>query len=193
MTVQDKLYTADELWELQKLPEYDDKFIELVGGMVIELTPSSAIPSIIGAHMCRIIGDYVKENKIQGFVAGADGGFVLSPRNVASPDVAFITKERAPTLPDRFFASAPDLAVEVVSPTDSVKAVHRKAIRYVRYGTRLVWVIYPEDKTIDVYAPSETSDAAVQALDSSGVLDGGDVLPGFSLTVAAVFEPLEQS
>jgi Uma2 family endonuclease len=190
LTVQDRAYTADDLWDLSNLPENADKQLELIEGSLIEMTPSSAIPSIVAAAILSFISAFVREHDL-GFVAGADGGFRLSAKTVLSPDVAFVAKGRLTELPDRFFLLAPDLAVEVVSPTDSIKAVQRKAARYLAYGTRLVWIVYTKEKIVDVCRPSQEGDMSVQEVGIEGTLDGGDVLPGFTLPVSDIFKAVQ--
>jgi Uma2 family endonuclease len=190
VTVQDRVYTADDLWDLSNLPENADKQLELVEGSLIEMTPSSAIPAIIAATLARLLGNFVETHNL-GYIAGADAGFRLSDRTVLSPDVAFVAKERLKELPDRFFPLAPDLAVEVVSPTDSIKATQRKAARYIAHGTRLVWIVYTNEKAVDVCRPSQEGDMSVQEVGIDGVLDGGEVLPGFTLPVSEIFKTVQ--
>ena len=107
------------------------------------------------------------------------------------PDVGFIAKGRVKKLPERYFKGAPDLAVEVVSPTDDVKDTQRKAAKYIAYGTRLVWIFYPKHKTVDVCRPSKDGDMSIQEIGIDGVLDGANVLPGFTLTLRDVFKVLD--
>lgn len=188
-STEERLYTAENLWELSAAPENADKHLELIEGVIYEMAASSAIPAIVAARLVQRIGTYVDEHDL-GYVVTAEGGFELSPKNVLAPDMAFVARSRVAQLPRRFFQLAPDLAVEVVSPTDSVKATQRKAAKYLAFGTRLVWIVYPDDKTIDVCRPSEQGDMSVQELGVDAVVDGGDVLPGFSLKVGELFAGL---
>jgi Uma2 family endonuclease len=122
-----------------------------------------------------------------GICATADGGMRLAadPDTVRAPDVSFVRAERLPAggLKAGYFAGAPDLAVEVLSPTDRFSDVQRKVRDYLAAGTRLVWVIDPEARTAIVYRP----DGRVTFLDEDGVLDGEDVVPDFSLALADVW------
>src|SRR5262249_18343029 len=141
------------------------------------------------------IRQYVREDDL-GYVSGADGAYELSPGNILAPDVAFVAKARLPKMPDRFFQIAPDLAVEVISPTDSIKKTRRKAAKYLAAGTKLVLILYPEDQTIDVCRPApEGSPNAmlIQELMIDDTLDGGEVLPGFRLPVRDIFKQLPES
>src|SRR5579859_3253428 len=142
---QKRQYTSDDLWEWSQLPEYEDRRLELIDGEIIVMSPSSAVPSIVGGVLLRYIGDFVEEHDL-GYVSNSEGGFELSTGNTLAPDVGFISKARLPKMPDRFFQLAPDLAVEVVSPTDSIKKTLRKAAKYLAAGTKLVWIFYPDDR-----------------------------------------------
>lgn len=186
MAVQDKQrLTVRDLWEIAQLPENVDKRLELRDGVINELSPSF-IPSIIAATFIRIIGTFVVEHDL-GYVTGADGGYILSEDNVFIPDVAFISKMRLTELPEREVIGPPDLAIEVKSPTDTFKSLQTKAVEYLAYGTRMVWVVYPERKTVEVYTPTGEGNLSVVTLDIDSTLDGGDVLPGFKLAVRDVF------
>jgi Uma2 family endonuclease len=103
------------------------------------------------------------------------------PDTVRAPDVWFVRTERLEggRLPNAFFPGAPDLAVEVISPTDRRGAVMKKVGEYLEAGTRLVWVIYPENRSAVVYRP----EGLPEIIGEDGVLDGEDVVPGFSLTL----------
>src|SRR5579862_17432 len=123
MTTQERVYTVDAFWEFTRQSENLERRFELVEGTIVEMAPSSAVPTIIAAEIGRLLGNYVAEHG-GGYVTSADGGFILGPKDVPAPDVAYISKQRQPKLPDRFFTAAPDLAVEVVSPTDSRSEEH---------------------------------------------------------------------
>jgi len=188
-------YTSDDLWECAQLPEYADCELELIDGEIIIMSPSSAKPSIIGAIILRYIGAFVAEHDL-GYVSGADGAYELSPGNTLAPDVGFVSRARLPTMPERFFPLAPDLAVEVVSPTDSVKKTLRKVSKYLAAGTKLAWVFYPDDRTVDVCrpAPEGTQSAMLrEELTIDDILDGGETLPGFRLAVHDVFRLLPEA
>ena len=117
-----------------------------------------------------------------------DGGFLLAsnPDTVRGPDVAFVTRDRWSAVTDRgrFFRGAPDLAVEVLSPSNRAGEIHAKVADYLAAGARLVWVVDPKRRSITVH---ETL-LAPRRLGPRDVLDGGEVLPGFAIPVEAVFE-----
>lgn len=174
-----RVLTAEDLYELP----VDDLRTELVGGNLVCEPPAGFDHGVrageIGYHLRRFIEDHPL-----GVVCGAETGFVLSrdPDTVRAPDAAFVSRERAErsTEPERFFEGAPDLAAEVVSPGDSRREVEEKVHDYLAAGTRLVWVIDPRRRTVTVYRPG----AAPRILSPSDLVEGHDVLPGFSLRVS---------
>src|SRR5215475_10822900 len=180
MVTQKKPVTAEEFEQFVDLPENDDRYFELIGGEIVELPSnpySSKIAMVIGAAL--II--YLKSNDI-GYVTGEGGGFKVGNERYA-PDVAFISKKRQPKLPAHGYNPiAPDFAVEVVSPSDSNKKLLAKVANYLAAGT-LVWIVYPEDREVEVYAPGKP----VKKVSYDGTLTGGRVLPGFKLAVKDIF------
>lgn len=188
--VEKRLFTADDLWELQSLPENQDKNFELIDGEVYEVTPNSLTSGLIALELAFYLKLYVREHDL-GYVAGTDAGFTLSPGNTLEPDVAFIAKSRLSKMPERYFEGAPDLAVEVVSPTDSAKATLRKAKRYLMAGTDLVWILYPADKTADACTLTPEGDMVIHEIAVDGQLDGGKVIPGFKVALKDVFKVIE--
>jgi Uma2 family endonuclease len=106
---------------------------------------------------------------------------------VRLPDVAFVARARQPVLEGVEFPFAPDLAVEVVSPGDSAAEVLDKVALYLQAGTRLVWTVYPDEETVYVWQAAEGGGFHVRKFDRESTLDGGDVLPGFTLAVRDLF------
>lgn len=186
MVIHEKTYTSDDLWELSKRDEAGDKFYELIDGEIVEMSPSSGKPGVIALRIGRFLQQFVDDANL-GFVGGADTGFQLTPKDVLSPDVGFISKARHPNYPERYFLGAPDLAVEVVSPTDSLKKVQRKARKYLEHGTKLVWIVYPDEETVDVCRLTEGGSLLIDEVSKYGTVEGGDALPGFTLALSEVF------
>ncbi len=186
MVARERLHTAADLLALSRR---DDVRRELVRGEIREMTPTGDVHAILAAHIARLIGNHVWEKGPEGYVSGADGGFILAtdPDTVRAPDVAYVSRARLPgPLTGGYFPVAPDLAVEVMSPGDTATEIHEKTLEYLRAGTRLVWVVYPKTRTVVTHTPE-----GARTLDESGTLEGGEVLPGFSLPVRQVFAPLE--
>lgn len=126
---------------------------------------------------------YVAQNQL-GHVTGADGGYqVISERYI--PDAAFVSRTKQPQ-PSResYNSNPPDLAIEVLSPSDDDDRIRIKIANYLAAGT-VVWVLDPDAKVAEVYRPGQS----VAVMDENGVLDGGDLLPGFQIRVGNVFPP----
>lgn len=183
MLVEHKTYTQTEFEAIVGLPENAGKILELVNGAIVEKMASNPYCSAIASKINFNFMTYLNQHDI-GYVTGEAGGYIISPKDTFAPDVAFISKARQSSLPYHGFNPIPpDLAVEVVSPTDSYVDIARKVRTYLRYGTRLVWVVEPETQTVTVHS----SDGSQTTLDIDGTLDGGDVLPGFTLPIRSIF------
>jgi Uma2 family endonuclease len=182
--IQAKLYTVEDMDEL---PD-DGMLYEIHDGELVSMPPSQRNSSELAAEFVMLLKVFTK-GKGLGYVSGADGGYMLSrdPDVLYAPDCGFITKERAGTRDQGYFQAAPDLAVEVISPYDRASAIRQKIDRYFQHGTRAVWVVYPDSRTIDVH----TSDGA-RRLTVHDTLDGGEILPGFSVKLADVFSLLDE-
>lgn len=125
-----------------------------------------------------------------GVILDSSTTFKLKNGNKRSPDIAFFSKARLQgmtELPSGFLAGTPDLAVEVLSPGNTVEEIHNKLVEYFENDTRLAWVIYPNEKYILVCRSAQEPD---RLLKSSDFLDGEEVIPGFFLSVADLFQPL---
>lgn len=156
---------------------------ELHSGERIEMSPSKARQGTIALRIGGLLISYAEEHGL-GTAGGADTGFIISKEDFYAPDAAFYSKERVPdgVSDDDYFRVAPDLAVEVVSASDEYSA-HHKARRYLDLGVRIVWVVYPKRRAVDVYTPTEGGFTVLEVKDD-GTLTGGDILPGFELPVA---------
>jgi Uma2 family endonuclease len=183
MTTTTHSMTVEELWDLPP----DNMRHELVRGELRTMPPSGSEHVGIIVEISTPLHQFVKSHKL-GRVLGAEGGFILSrhPDSVRAPDVAFISNARLPggKLPKKFFTGAPDLAVEVVSPSDIVEELEEKVQDWLAGGTRLVWVINPKTKTVTVYESPSTA----RILRGNEAIDGGDLLPGFSLPLRDIFQ-----
>ncbi len=134
----------------------------------------------------RYLGEFADDNDL-GHVTGAEGGFVISANTVLMPDAAFISKDRHPQLTGVAFPLAPDLAVEVISPSENSNDVLEKVKKYIDAGTRIVWTVFPLDQVAYVWQPSEDDSLNMRIVRLDGTLDGGDVLPGFALPLRKIF------
>jgi Uma2 family endonuclease len=184
MSVEQKLMTAEELWEL---PEVPGKGFELVDGEVAEVSPAGAEHTRIMFMLAQRLENFVSRNGF-GVVMPEGLGFVLrrDPDLVREPDVSFIAAASVPDegLPKGFWEGPPTLAVEIVSPHDRATEIHDRVQDYLEAGTRLVWVLWPSKRSVSIYRP----DAGMHELRHNLQLDGGDVLPGFTVQVSDLFE-----
>ena len=169
--------------DLAKLAD-DDMFHELDEGELITRPPGSLEHGDVGAQVMALLGNFVKPHSL-GRAYGANTGFRLHADTVRAPDAAFVRKERlGPRNRQAFFDGAPDLAVEVFSPSDSVPQLMRKVRQYLTAGGHTVWVVYPEARQVHVFEAAG-KDPILGADDS---LEAPELLPGFSVLISELFE-----
>lgn len=169
---------------------------ELIKGVYVAMSPDSGGHGAVGATAGYWIMDHVRRHPT-GRVYAAETGFILfrNPDTVRAPDAAFLRFPRADHPLDQhgFIEGPPDLAVEVVSPNDTVREVAAKVEDYLRAGTPLVWVIRPAERTVTVHRRPVGVDGAdgadeARVLGEGDVLDGEEVLPGFAVAVRRFFD-----
>ncbi|MFT4040761.1 MAG: Uma2 family endonuclease [Thermomicrobiales bacterium] len=163
-----------------------DERVELIDGVVVPMAPASYEPGKISMKIGILLGMHVMPRQL-GDVLGAETGFVIfaDRETVLAPDVAFVRAGRVPQGKARwhFARLAPDLAVEVNSPSDRPHHVATKAALYQEAGVPLVWVVDPPAQTVTVFALGH----APVTLGVDDELDGGAVLPEFRVAVARIF------
>jgi Uma2 family endonuclease len=171
--------TIDEFAEMPR-----EGIWELVDGEPIELSPAAGRSGWISATIVALLANHVRQCGL-GWAFSAETGFVLfdDRQTVRSPDAAVVLRNRLVELPDSFVPMAPDLAVEVLSPSDRMADALGKVAMYLQAGTPLVWLVNPATRTVVVFR----SEMDPVTLAGSETLDGGDVLPGFSVPVAEIF------
>ena len=167
---------------LEDFLESDLEGYEYMKGVLIPMPPTSGEHGEISSNVQWYLYSHVRENQL-GRVYTSDTGFRIGER-VLMPDIAFVSSARLPDDRRKAFSIPPDLAVEIVSPTDIQYRVIEKAFTYLDAGTRLVWVIEPVAKTVTVYR-SETD---IKTLTREDTLTGENVVEGFSCQVAQLFE-----
>jgi Uma2 family endonuclease len=170
--------------DVNRLNDREDRLYELVDGILVEKTVGLQ-ESVIAGDILTILNNFVKPRGL-GLVAGADGTIQLDINLVRIPDVAFFSMEPLPggEVPeDPIPVLVPDLVVEVISRSNTPKEMGEKLQEYFEKGVRLVWFVRPRSRVVDVYnAPDHFA-----RLTASMRLDGGDVLPGFSVPVGELF------
>lgn len=180
------LMTAEQLLDL---PD-DGLRHELVRGELRTMPPAGYRHGRVSNRVARRIDAFVMERGL-GEVLTNDPGFLIErgPDTVRAPDVAFVSTARIPP-PDAdegFVATVPDLVVEVVSPHDRASEVTQKALDWLAAGARLVWVLDPKTRSAAVHRPGGNDSLLI----GDAELDGEDVLPGFHLRLAQLFDPAE--
>lgn len=174
--------TAEELFHHRNEPYRH----ELIAGRLYEMEPPGALHGAIVAQVGYLLASHVIEHRL-GRVFGAETGFQLAsdPDTVRAPDAAFVSAERMATtgLPEKYLLGAPDVAVEVLSPSDRPAAVQAKAHAWLDAGARAVALVSPRMATVTVLR----SRTDVRVLSEPQVLDLGDVIAGFAVPVAELF------
>ena len=158
---------------------------ELVRGELLIMTPAGYEHARIVSRINSRLAVFVEERGL-GVVLTGDGGFQIAsdPDTVRAPDVAFVRADRVPPTDTRgFFDGSPDLAVELVSPNDRPSQVLAKVRDWLDAGCSVVWVVDPEAQTVALHRRAQE----VVRLGTSDALDGGEIVPGFSIPVGAIF------
>lgn len=170
--------------EFVKLPKEDAYRVELVRGLLVRSPRPGSMHGVLAASIGYRLSAWVEAGNPGAVVA--DAGVVLArdPDTIRGPDVTYFTPER---IPEAGYATpfwgAPDLAVEIASPSNSAPDLEAKTREYLAAGVRTVWVVDPADRIIRVYTP----DGGVRSCGSDDTLNGGDVLPGFQLRPGLLF------
>ena len=187
MEVEKQFISVDRFLEIVEQPQYDDRIVDLVEGEIVDMPLPSGEHGEILSLLVAKVASFVYGNKL-GRVTTGDAGFLLE-RNpdgrdtIRGLDLAFISTNKAPILlPNRFLEIAPDLAVEVILPSNVASDIHLKIRQLLRTGTQLIWVVYPESKTVDVHTAS-----GAFTLEENDSLSGDDVLPGLEIRVGDIF------
>lgn len=190
MSTTAKLITADELL---MMPHQDERgntlVLELIRGELKTMSPTGIAHGIICTKLVVELTKFVEPNNL-GVVVGPETGCIVErdPDTVLGVDVAYVSHERMKEVEnlEKFLPFAPDLAVEVLSPTNTAQEMDEKVALYFAGGSRAVWVINPRRRTVTAY----TSPFDVRILSEQDVLEGGDVLPGLSLELSRLFSAI---
>jgi Uma2 family endonuclease len=176
----EKLMTAEEL-SRSSVPGH---VLELIRGHLVVREPPGTRHGAVAANLAIELGAFVRKERL-GQVFAQDTGFKIErdPDTVRGPDVAFVSRERLNRIPEDGYAElAPDLVVEVLSPSDRAGAVLAKIGDFLAAGTRLAWLVDPQRREARVFR----CDGSLAVIGEDGALDGEDVVPGFSCPLTAV-------
>jgi Uma2 family endonuclease len=174
-------YWTDE--DLLAVPE-GERF-QLIQGEFSNMSPVGGEHGLICTRLLVAIGIFLRSNPL-GELFDSSTGFRLDPENCFAADVAFVSNARLPEMmPDikSFLRGAPDLAIEVLSPSNRLRQIEQKMRIFFSHGTTLGWMVLPEKKHVRVYSGNDEH----LILDESATLEGSEVLPGFKLPIRDLF------
>ena len=183
MAQQQTLLTAEEFF--RQYSHRDGRY-ELVQGRVVVLAPPRWEHGEVAMNLGSPLHVYVRRNDLGRVVVESGYWIERHPDTVRGPDVSFVRKERLPAEGriQSFFEGPPDLAVEVVSPSDTASSLEAKVHEYLQNGVRRVWVVYVDSRRVAVHHP----DGSAQWYSGDAVLEDPDLLPGFSLPLPVIFD-----
>lgn len=172
------LVTAEQLLEMSR-----DRRCELVRGEIVDTSPPGFEHGALNIRLAVRLATFVEQNKLG--VVGSEFGVVLgrNPDTVRAPDLSFVSAARLSAKTAGYFEGAPDLAVEILSPSNRKGEMHARLSDLFEAGTRLVWVIDPRRKNVTAHHPDGTADVYV----GDQEVPGEDVIPGFSFHPADLF------
>jgi Uma2 family endonuclease len=175
------LITGEELARIPDLPS-----CELISGVIVTMSPTGDDHGAYELNVGAEVRDYVKSKQLGKVRVGKVGMYVQrNPDTIRAADVVFISNERyAQKTKSTFLEIAPDLVAEIMSPNDSFSEVKQKLRDYFSIGVRLVWVLDPAAQLVYAYRSPDD----VRTFGLADELPGDDVLPGFSVKVATLFE-----
>jgi Uma2 family endonuclease len=178
------LKTLMSVEEFDRLEEPDELSYELDQGELVVMTKPRPLHNRIVARLFRALDRYLEKHPV-GEVFMPEVLYILGPNTKRAPDVSFLRAERARKIdPSLDIPGAPDIAVEVLSPTDTAGAMRRKIRQYFAAGALYVWVVYPETREVEVWREPARAQAVLQETD---LLEAPNLLPGFTLAIGALF------
>ena len=184
MTLQRTDINVDEFEQFIALPENVDRRFELIDGEIVEMSPTE-VHNLVGGNFYSALRAFVLPRKLGRVVYEVRYRIPGDNRNSRIPDISFTVTERLlPVVWKGAATQMPDLAIEIKSPDDRYTDLRRKAAYYLEYGVRLIWLAFPEKRIIEIYRP----DADVEILTAEDELKDADIIPGFSVVVADLFE-----
>jgi Uma2 family endonuclease len=178
------LLTSEQFLALpEELDEHGNRIKdELIGGEVVRIPPASLPHDLIKNQINRILFRYLDAHPELALESLVEIGTSVSEYDTFIPDISVVKRQRLTPVERRIFQGAPDLAIEVVSPSDTVKHLKRKIDAYLAHGSQSVWVVFPEARSVMIHRADFVREfKADQALQDP-------LLPGFSVPVAQFFE-----
>jgi len=183
MVLREKLVTVDQFWDFITRPENADCKFELINGEIVEDMPTEEHGSVT-TELITFLNVFVKQHKLGRVVNEISYRNPADVYNNRIPDISFTRAERLkPLVTQGASTQMPDLAIEVKSSGNSRKSLQEKAVYFIQNGVLLVWIVYPQERMVEVYRPGQP----METLDIDDSLDGENVLPGFKLPLHEVF------
>lgn len=188
MASRERLYTVDDVWRLACAPDNDARKICLIDGeMLVTMSPGQ-IHGRLALRIGQHIANYADEHNLGEATVEVGYHPPDDRQTLLIPDVAFEGSAQASTPASAGYAPfMPDLAVEIISPSQALAQARRKASVYLRHGTSLVWLVNPAEKSAEVWNLGSDGAPHSETIESEGSLDGGAVLPGFALPLGRLF------
>ena len=170
--------------EFDRLIEPDELRYELDEGELIEMTRPRVGHNRVVMRMTQLLLQYLQKNPVGEFFT-SDNLFILGPTTKRAPDLSFILAERASKIDSaKDIQGAPDLVIEVLSPPDKAVAMRRKVKQYFGAGARVVWLVYPTSREVEVW---ESVSGPARVVGENEILESRDLLPGFSCLIRSLF------
>ena len=188
MIVRERLYTVEDVWRLECAPENDGIKFCLIDGELLHTMSPGLLHGRLALRIGRFIADFADENNLGEAAVEVGHRPSEHDRTLLFPDVSFDGAAKAAQPASVSYAAYfPDLAVEIISPSQTLAQARRKARVYLRHGTDIVWLIDMMEKKAEVWALDDDGRASSEWIESAGELDGGSVLPGFKLPLKKLF------
>jgi len=185
MVIRQKQMTYEEFDKFTTLPENRERNFELINGEIIEKMPAQVHGRIARTFVAKLSA-YFDLNPIGTLEIEVRYRLPDDMLNAVQPDVSVFMDLTTPAVEQGYVPRMPDVAVEIKSPSDTFSLMRDKAAAYLEKGTKLVWLIYSEQRMVEVYAPG----VDLKILTERDTLDGGEVLPGFVLAISDIFKTL---
>jgi Uma2 family endonuclease len=185
-------HTRADLAALYAMPENADKTFELVNGEIYEVPKPKPLHNWIATQIARLLGNFVIARNL-GNVFGDSNQYELPNGDTLVPDASYISNETFAGIPETYHTVAPDLAVEIVSPSNTPTEMSDKIDSYLTSGTKRVWVVYPERHVIEVFRRLGDRGTAYETYRIGYTVTGEGVLEGFTLPVADIFPKQQEA
>lgn len=182
MTTPTQLYTVEAFEQMLSQPENQDRLLELIEGEIVEKMVTQEHGMIAG-NIHALLWNFIKPRKLGRLAIEARYQIPDDLHNARLPDISFVADMSEPVVTKGSVPQMPDLAIEVKSPDDTYKQMRDKADYYLQNGAKLVWLVFPEKRIVEVYTTEQQD-----ILTLEDTLEGGDLLPGLQIAVKDIFD-----